>query len=271
MKRTAEVLETTFYLNRIRALEIRAYMLQIAAMVGIGFFFSLTQGATFKPFYLPMEYLTYVVLIMLIAMIFESFFFTILEIRNQESDSGRFITAKKASHNAIKVMAIAIVFMGIFANPVAENVWEGIMEERHTATVDNGSAVFEFSSVGRLGLTKNSVEVLPHGGNYTAYIFDKGVYYPGINYEANARFFTKVSSFESVFLYPPEKDIYKEYTVLLLGNGTGEFSYTVHKEVVDGYTLYLSLFLTLIILSEAWWFVYLQKMIKKYGTELVSE
>ena len=274
MKRAADVLEATFYLNRIRSMEIRAYMVQIAAMIGIGFFFSLMQGATFKPFYLPMEYFTYVVLIMLIAIVFESFFFTVLEIKNQDSDSARYFTAKKASRNALKIMAIAILIIVIFANPVAEHTWEVVFEEKGTVSMENGTAILEFSSLGRLGIMRNSVEIEAKsyaGDHYSVYVFDKGVYSPRMNYMANARFFANASSGEKVSIYPPDSTvIYREYTILIYGNGSGEFSYTIHKSVIEGYTLYVSLFLTVMAISEAWWFVYLQKIVKKYGTELVS-
>ncbi len=274
MKRTSDVLERTFYLARIKSLEIRAYMIQIAAMMGIGFFFSLVQGATFKPFYLPIEYFTYVVLIMLVGIVLESFFFTILEIRNQDSDSARYFTAKKASKNTIKIIIISIIIIGVFTNPAAEGAWENLLEEEHTVQMVNSTALFTFSSLDRLGIMENSLEIRAvsySGNNYTVYVFDKGVYHPGINYRANARFFTTANPGERVSVYPPDSTRYNEYTVLITGNGTGEFSYKVQKEIIPNYTLYSALFLTAITISEAWWFVYLQKLIKKYGTELVSE
>ena len=275
MKRASEVLEKTFYLERIRSMEIRAYMIQIALMVGIGFFFSLVQGATFKPFYFPVEYFTFVVLIMALAMIFESFFFTTLEIKNQDSDSARYFTAKKASRNALKIMGIALILIALFANPVAEGMWEHAFEERHTIEMQNGSATFEFSSLDRFGVMENRIEIIPvsYSGNYTVYVFDKGVSYNESNLKINARYYTDAGNGESVPVYPPESTIYREYTVLIHGghNASGEFTYTVHRSVIEGYTLYSALFLVAMAISEAWWFVYLQNEIKKYGTELVIE
>ncbi len=272
MKRTADVLERTFYLTRIRSMEIRAYMVQIAAMVGIGFFFSLLQGATFKPFYLPMSYFSYVVLIMLTAMCFESFFFTMLEIRSQDSDSARYFTAKKASKNALKIMVIALIVIALFANPAAESTWEGVMEESHTIEMVNSTASFEFSSLDRFGITESTVEINPttYTGNYTVYVFDKERYHSGISYTLK-RYSIEAEAPNSVSIYPPDSGTYNEYVVVIKGNGSGEFSYTIHRGIISGYTLYTALFLSAIALSEAWWFVYLQKIIKKYGTELVSE
>ena len=275
MKRASEVLEKTFYLERIRSMETRAYIIQIALMIGIGFFFSLMQGATFKPFYFPVEYFTFVVLIMALAMIFESFFFTTLEIKNQDSDSARYFTAKKASRNALKIMGIALILIALFANPVAENIWENVLEERHTISMENGTATFDFSSLDRFGIMENEIEIIPvsYSGNYTVYVFDKGVNYNESNLKVNARYYVDSSDGEKVPVYPPESTIYREYTVLIHGNhnSSGEFSYTVHRNVIEGYTLYSALFLTAMAISEAWWFVYLQKEIKKYGTELVVE
>ncbi len=272
MSRADEVLEKTFYLNRIKSLEIRAYMIQIAAMIGIGFFFSLLQGATFKPFYLPMEFFIYVALIMLIAMAFESFFFTTLEMKNQETDSGKYFTAKKASKNALKIMVMAIVFIVIFANPVSEKMIEDIATESHTVEMKNSTATFEFSSVDRFGIMRNSVEVSGRGysGEYRVFLLDRDAYYPGINYTINARYSSQTYGDNITILYPPETRGYYEYVVVILGNGSGDFSVRVLKEISNDFVLYVAIFLSVIAISNAWWFVYLQKDIKKYGTELVS-
>ncbi len=273
MSRADEVLEKTFYLNRIKSLETRAYMIQIAAMIGMGFFFSLLQGAEFKPFYFPMEFFIYVVLIMLIAMGFESFFFTILEMRNQDSDSGKYFTAKKASRNAVKIVVIALVFIVVFANPVSEKVIESSAAEVHEIQMKNSTATFDFSSVDRFGLMKNSVEVSAkaYPEDYKIFLFDKDVYYPGINYTVNARYSSKASSDDVAMVYPPETQTYYEYTLLIDGNGTGTFHVKVMKNIPDYFVIYVALFLSVIAIANAWWFVYLQKYIKRYGTELVSE
>jgi hypothetical protein len=276
VKRTIDVLEKTFYLERIRIMEIRAYMVQIALMVGMGFFFSLIQGARFKPFYMPMEYFSFVVLIMVLAMIFESFFFTMLEIKNQDSDSARYIITKKASKNAIKIMLISLILIALFTNPFAEGMWENALEEHHQISMNNGTVVFEFSSLDRFGIMENRVEIHPvsYYGNYTVYVFDKGVQYNESKLKVDARYYTEAEKGENVPVYPPESMTYQEYTVLIKGEGenaSGEFSYEVHKTVIEGYTLYSAMFLIAMAIAEAWWFVYLQKLIKKYGTELVSE
>lgn len=273
MTRPDEILGETFYLNRIRSLEIRAYMIQIAAMIGIGFFFSLLQGAKFRPFYFPIEFFTYVVLIMLIAMGFESFFFTVLQIKNQDSYSAKYFTAKKASRNALKIVVIALVLIGVFANPVSEKMIESSAAESYEVHMVNSTATFDFSSVDRFALMENSVEVSSgsYSGDYRVFLFDKGVYYPGINYTVNARYSSRASSGDVVEVYPPETGGYYEYTLLIDGNGSGTFHIKVIKDIPDYFVIYVALFLSVIAIANAWWFVYLQKDIKKYGTEMVSE
>lgn len=277
MKKTsADVLSSTFYLARIRSLEIRSYSVQIAVMVGLGFFLSLMQGASFKPFYFPLEYFMYVVYIMLFAMFFESFFFTVLQIKNQDTDAARYYTAKKASKTSLKIMVVAIIFLVLVANPVSEKALEDFASDTETLSLDSGgNLTFEMTSVDRFGLMHNSVTVKGSSfvGNYDCYLIYSSYYYDGMNDPAGRsrlRFLNQSSGLP-LEIVPPDLN-FEEYVVLIVAgeNSTGSFEITLHKDVKDDFVLYTAAFLIGTAIVYAWWFVYLQRYIKMYGTELVN-
>ncbi|NIA12288.1 MAG: hypothetical protein GWP10_21860 [Nitrospiraceae bacterium] len=274
MNRTDDALGKAFYLNRIKSLETKSYIIQISVMVGVGFFLSLLQGASLKPFYFPLEYFSYVVFIMLLAMAGESFFFTILEIKNQDTDGGKYFTAKKASKNALKIVVIAIVLIALFANPISEKMLESASTEREVVHMQNGTASFEFSSVDRFSLIKHSVEIKgrTYSGEYDVYVIYSSLYSPNMtDYRAKARYISSgVSALRDMRIYPPDTGSYTEYTVLLKGNGTGDFTINIIKDVKNDFVIYTSIFLVSVAVIHAWWFVYLQRYVAKYGTELVS-
>ena len=275
-KSSADVLGSTFYLARIRSLEIRSYSIQIAVMAGLAFFLSLIQGATFKPFYFPLEYFMYVVYIMLSAIFFESFFFTVLEMRNQGTDAARYYTAKRASRNAVKIMVFAIVFLVLLANPVSERTLEDMASDEMTYSLDpNGNISFEMTSVDRFGLIDNSISIegLSFSGHYDCYLFYKSYYYPGIKDPASSsrlRFLNQNAS-SALTISAPDGG-FEEYVVLIVAgqNSTGTFHVTFHKDVKDSFVIYTGVFMISTAIIHAWWFVYLQNYIRKYGTELVN-
>ncbi len=273
-KSSADLLGSAFYLNRIRSMAIKAYSTQIAIMVGIGFFLALTQGASLKPFYLPLEYFMYVVYIMLFAMFFEIFFFTDLEIRNQDSDAAAYFTSKKASKTSIKVMVAAIVLLVIVANPISEQ----FLEEKSTTTSEyiiNGSNItFEMTSLDRFGLIYHSVEITGEGsGTYNCYLMYKDYYHEGIkdpSFSSRLRFINQSVS-KSLNIIPPDLN-FDEYVVLIVpnDNATGKLTVSFQNDVKDNFVISTAIFLIGTAIVYAWWFVYLQRYIKKYGTELVS-
>ena len=275
-KTSADVLRSTFYLARIRSLEIRSYSIQIAVMVGMGFFLSLMEGASFKPFYFPLDYFMYVVYIMLTAMFFESFFFTVLEIKNQDTDAARYYTAKKAARNSIKIMAIAIVFLILVANPVSEKSLERLSSDETTMSLDSdGNLTYELTSVDRFGLIYNSVTVkgTSFAGNYDCYLIYSSYYHDGMKDPAvrsRLRFLNQSSGIP-LEIVPPDRN-FEEYVLLIVAgeNSSGSFEITLHKDVKDEFVIYTGVFVVVTAIVHAWWFVYLQRFIKKYGTELVN-
>ncbi len=276
MKKTpADVLGSTFYLARIRSLEIRSYSIQIAVMVGLGFFLSLMQGASFKPFYFPLEYFMYVAYIMLFAIFFEAFFFTILEIRSQDSGAASYFTAKKAAKNSLKIMVIAIIFLVLAANPISEKTIENVSSYTKTYTLEDGNITFDMNSVDRFGLIYNYITIKggSYTGNYDCYLMYADYYHEGMSDPASrSRLrFTDKNATEPLKIIPPDIT-FEEYVVIIHAprNSTGTMIVTFHNDVKDAFVLYTGIFVISAAILHAWWFVYLQRYIKKYGTELVS-
>ena len=272
--RASDVLGSTFYLARIRSLAMRAYALQIAVMVGMGFFLSLVQGAKFKPFYFPLEYFMYVVYIMLFAMFLESFSFIMLEIKNQDTDSAKFFTAKKSASKALKIMLIALIILIILANPIAEKQLEGVSARTYTLELKGGNATMEISSVDRFGLMHKYavIEGKTYHGDYDAYLIYSSYYSDNMsNPAARSRLkFINQSSEKALSVNPPDST-YEEYEILIHTNGNGSFTVRLYNDVTDSFVIYTGVFVICTAILYAWWYVFMQKRIKMYGTELVSD
>ncbi len=269
----ADVLGSTFYLARIRSLAIKAYSVQIAIMFGLGFFLSLMQGATFKPFYFPLEYFMYVVYIMLFAMMMEAFFFVMLEMRNQDTDSAKYFTARKTAKKAIKIMVVSIILLALFANPVSERFLEEKSVDTYTLNLHNGEATINISSLDRFGLMYRYavIEGKNYSGNYDAYLIYASYYYDNMS-DPGSRSrlkFLNTDSGTPLTIHPPDID-YQEYVILIKGNGTGSFTVKIYSDVKDMFVIYTGIFLIATAISQAWWYVNMQRYIKIYGTELVT-
>jgi hypothetical protein len=116
---TGKVLEDSIRLSRIRRIKFMLYIVQVVLLVSMAFLFALVLGgATLKPtLYLPLDtFATLMVLLMLIICV-ESFFFRILEIRFARSSSARHLMAKNSIRRALAIAIVTGVFAIILAVP----------------------------------------------------------------------------------------------------------------------------------------------------------
>jgi len=117
---TGKVLEDSIRLSRIRHIKIMLYMVQAVLLIVLAFVFAfLLGGATLKPtFFLPLDTFFAIVVLLLLIVCIESFFFRILEIRFARSSSARHLMAKNSIKRALAIAVATGVIAIILAVPV---------------------------------------------------------------------------------------------------------------------------------------------------------
>lgn len=118
MPLSGKVLEDSIRLGRIRWIKLVLYIVQAAALLALGFFVVFVLGhATVTPrLFLPIGSFTAIVVLLLLLMCVESFFFRMLEIRFARSSSARHLMAKNSIKRAIIITAVTgavAVFLGL--------------------------------------------------------------------------------------------------------------------------------------------------------------
>ncbi|MCK4717756.1 MAG: hypothetical protein KAT70_03715, partial [Thermoplasmata archaeon] len=89
-------MEGSYRLTTITKAKKKVYVIQIISLVAMSFLLLLYGGMNLSPFYLPVDSFIYFVMIMLLVLLLESFFFRILEIKFTQSGSRKFLMAKNS-------------------------------------------------------------------------------------------------------------------------------------------------------------------------------
>ncbi len=116
---TGKVLEDSIRLSRIRRIKIMLYLVQVVLLFSMAVLFAFVLGgATLKPtLFIPLDTFTTLMVLLLLIVCVESFFFRILEIRFARSSSARHLMAKNSIKRALAIAIITGVLAVILAVP----------------------------------------------------------------------------------------------------------------------------------------------------------
>lgn len=128
---TGKVLEDSIRLGKIRRIKLALYIAQTAILVALAFVVAFIMGgATITPdLYLPIPVFVAVVVLLLLVICLESFFFRVLEIRFARSSSARHLMAKNSMRKAILIAAVSGIFAVTLLVPA---IVEGIEDAADT-------------------------------------------------------------------------------------------------------------------------------------------
>lgn len=109
MPASRKVLEDSIRLARIRSIKWSLYVVQAVMLVALAFFLIVIMGgAQLEPvFYLPIDTFSAVMVLLILVIFIEGFFFRTMEIRFARSSSARHLMAKTSMRFAIVVAIIA--------------------------------------------------------------------------------------------------------------------------------------------------------------------
>jgi hypothetical protein len=121
-----KVLEDSIRLDGIRGIKKALYIVQAIMLVALAFFVIIvTGGAQLKPtFYMPLDSFTAVMVLILLVICLESFFFRIMEIRFARSSSSRHLMAKNSIKTALILLIIGLVATVMLLVPAVQNAIE---------------------------------------------------------------------------------------------------------------------------------------------------
>lgn len=132
MPASGRVLEDSIRLSRIRRIKLTLYIVQAVMLTALGFLLIfVVGGAAFKPhLYVPLDSFLAVLVLLLLIICLESFFFRMLEIKFARSSSARHLMAKNSIKRSVLIAIVAGIAAMVLAVPSIVNAIENSAQKR---------------------------------------------------------------------------------------------------------------------------------------------
>ncbi len=175
MPLSSRVLEDSIRLDRIRRIKMAMYIVQIAMLAVVGFVIVVIMGgAQIHPsFYLPLDAFAAILMLILLVICLESFFFRVMEIRFARSSSARHLMAKNSIRRAILVTIVSAVVTVVLMTPPVLSALQDATTQTEALTRDS---VVEFWSTDPLALQQRTEVRASAPSTVEIYIVDAEVY-----------------------------------------------------------------------------------------------
>ena len=175
MPLSKKVLEDSVRLGSIRRIKMTLYIVQVVMLVALAFFLVFVIGdATVTPdLYLPLDQFVAVMVLLLLVVCVESFFFRMMEIRFARSSSARHLMAKNSITRSILLALIsAVVTIILMVQPIL-----AVVEDASQRTITTSSSEdFTFWSRDPLALQRVSELRASSPQTVEVYIVEDSVY-----------------------------------------------------------------------------------------------
>lgn len=245
------------------------YLAHVGLTVGIALFLLFMGGMSFNPLFIPVNSFIYFVVLMILVIMVESFFFKNLEITYNPSDSRKILMIKTTIFRSFIVLVIFAIIGMIFFLPMLEDSLISSATEEQTITESSDSV--EFTSMDKWGLTKvTTITVTAETqGEGTVYIlakddFDKGKYSNALNFDRKA---------DPSMEYTQTTEGYGQYVIFLRDWTPDETSPVLRTEfeaeMSDTFTLWVPLLFFAVAGANAGWISYLFTMRKRYSGQSI--
>ena len=275
MPASGKVLEDSIRLSRIHKIKLTLYAVQVAMLVALAVLTILIfGGATIEPYvYLPLDAFFAVLVLLLLIICLESFFFKMLELRFARSSSARHLMAKRSMRRSILLAAIATAVVMTITVP---SIIGGIEDSRKVSIYISSTTYppyFYSSDVFAL-MEINSVYVTAPKQIQVYIIIEElfQQYYQGSeslsalsSYRLNTNDYVTVDN--ELLINIPKLDGFTKFYIVI--NGMDETStsavVTLMKEVSGTFTGSTSLLLIAFVVTNVAWIAYLIPIERKYS------
>lgn len=266
---SSKVLEDTIRLSKIRRIKMALYVVQAVMLIVLAVVMIFVYGdAQLKPvLYLPLDSFAAVMVLLLLVVCVESFFFRIMEIRFARSSSAKHLMAKNSIRAALMLVIIAA---GVTVMLMTPPILSAIQDATSKTSVITANDPVEFWSRDPLALQRmvevqataaHIVEIyLVEGATYDAYEND-------ISQLSILRLNRNTDRIDgSVVIDIPRAD-HQRYVLVLndQDNPGSAATVTIVRDTSDIFTGVISLLALAMVVANIAWIAYLMPIERKYS------
>jgi len=277
MPASGRVLEDSIRLSKIRKTKLTLYIVQAIMLVALGFILVIVVGgATLKPhLYLPFDSFLAVVVLLLLIICIESFFFRILEIRFARSTSARHLMAKNSIKRSLIIAIVAGIAVMILGVP---SILGGIESTgSRTLSLSTPADPSSFFSSDPFALTKTTEVKVQSTRVVQVYLLDEEIfnqyYYSEgsmtlmYSYRLNRDPGSYIVNQESTITIPNDAGHKKYYLVLNdMDNPGTSATATIERDLSGTFTGTMTLLLIALVVTNIAWVAYLVPIERKYSS-----
>lgn len=259
-------------MGKIRRIKLALYVVQTVALVALAFVVSFVVGdAAMTPrLHLPIASFIAVIVLLLLIICIESFFFRVLEIRFSRSSSARHLMAKNSMRRAILIAIITGVITIVLTVPAILGAVEDAADE--STIIGAGSDPPTFWSMDPLELMAADTVRVSAPATVEVYLVTAKNYddYSGsMSSLFNVRLNRPSSQYvvtDEISINIPQGNYVEYYLVLNDINHTGvSVTIFVEKATSHTFTGVVSMFMIAFVVSNIAWFAYLVPIERKYS------
>lgn len=271
MPLSSKVLEDSIRLTKIRRIKWTLYVVQIIMLVALAALLIFVMGnAQITPvLYLPLDSFAAVMVLLLLVVCVESFFFRIMEIRFARSSSAKHLMAKNSIRTSIMIAAVAGVVAILLMTPP---VLSAIQDVTSRTSVLSADEPITFWSRDPLAL-QEMVEVRVTAVNTVEVYLVNGDLYDEDSWTLSQMFIYRINKNAADYIVDDEVVIdipeatHTKYVLILndLENPGSVATVTILRDVSGTLTGIVSLLALAIVVANIAWMAYLMPIERKYS------
>jgi hypothetical protein len=277
MPASGRVLEDSIRLSRIRKIKLTFYIVQAVMLIALGFLLIfVVGGAELKPhLYVPVDSFLAVLVLLLLIICLESFFFRMLEIKFARSSSARHLMAKNSMKRSILIAIVAGVGAMILTVPSIVNAVENSAKQEFV--VGPGDEPLGFYSSNILNLAKTIEVEVTASKQVEVYLLEDDVFsanwVPGseesmnhmFTYRLNRQSFVVPDDQALVIMMPDSGFVLYHLVLNDMDNPNTSIRVSLVKEISGTFTGIISLLMIAFVVTNVAWVAYLIPIERKYG------
>lgn len=266
---SSKVLEDSIRLTKIRRIKLALYVVQAIMLIVLAFVMIFIFGnAQLTPvLYLPLDSFASVMVLLLLVVCVESFFFRIIEIRFARSSSAKHLMAKNSIKSAIMIVIVAaVVTVMLMAPPILSAIQDGTSRTSALTVSDP----VEFWSRDPLALQR-MVEVQATAVHIVEIYLVEGAVYDAYKDDISQLSLLRLNRNNdriegSVTIDIPQAD-HQRYVLVLndQDNPGSAATVTIVRDTSDIFTGVISLLALAMVVANIAWIAYLVPIERKYS------
>ena len=271
MPLTSRVLEDSIRLAKIRRIKWTLYIVQLIMLVALAILLIFVMGdAQIRPvLYLPLDSFVAVMVLLLLVVCVESFFFRVMEMRFARSSSAKHLMAKNSIRSAIMIAVVAGIVAVLLVAPPVLSV---IQNASSRTSVLSAEEPITFWSRDPLAL-QVMVEVEITAVNTVEVYMVNGELFDEENWSISQMFIFRMNKNpaeyvvdDNLIIEVPEAD-HTKYVLVLndLENPGSVATVTILRDVSGILTGVVSLLAIAIVVANVAWVAYLMPIERKYS------